>query len=231
MEIDNLPFKVIKGVPAGFIGDYGIVADLHFGFEERLNSEGYNVINKTEELISEIVALKTRKLIILGDLRSDFTEILPREGSIIFNALSRLASVFEEIVITKGNHDGGLSKLTSRLSNINLCMEFTYNDVGFAHGHALPSKKFASAVKTICFGHLHPSVVVRDKNGVVYKKDCWSLFDIKLPKNKYGETTLTYGVAFPKFNPYIGSTDIIRKNGLMKYAKLTRRLSTDLIIF
>lgn len=219
-----------KGTGAGFIGDYAVIGDLHLGFEERLNRDGYNIHSKTEELIDEIIALEKERLIMLGDVRSDFTEILPGEGGVLFTALSRLSNSFKEVVITKGNHDGGLSKLTGRLGNIRLVSEFAHEGVGFMHGHALPSKELSISVKTVCFGHLHPSVVVRDTNGVVYKKDCWSLFDIKLPKTKYKDSVLRYGVAFPKFNKYIGSTDVIAKSGLMRYSRLTRRISTDMLI-
>lgn len=225
-----MSFKIKRNLAAGFLGDYVIIADVHFGFEEGLNAEGYSVSSKTEEILKDIFSFDKKKLIILGDLRSDYTAIKPREGGELFNALSRLSNKFDEVVITKGNHDGGLAKLSDRLSNVKLVMEFTLGNIGFLHGHALPSKELASSVKTLCFGHLHPSLVVRDKNGVLYKKDCWSLFDLKLPKNKYKESIVRYGVAFPKFNKYIGSTDEIRKTGLMKYAKLTRKLSTDMLI-
>ncbi len=230
VEVDDIPFKIRKNLGAGFIDDYAIIGDLHLGFEEELNLKGYNVHSKTEELTKSILALDSDKLIMLGDIRSDYTEISPREGGVLFTVLSRLSYKFKEVIITKGNHDGGLSKLTNRLENVKLLSEFLYKDMGFLHGHALPSKDMASKVKTLCFGHLHPSVTTIDNNGVVYKKDCWSLFDMKLPKARYKESKIKYGVAFPKFNKYIGSTDVIRKNGLMNYAKLTERLSTDLII-
>ncbi len=230
VEIDNIPFKIKKNLGAGLMDEYAIIGDLHLGFEEELNMKGYNVHSKTEELTKEILSLGSKKLIMLGDIRSGYTEISPREGGILFTVLARLSSKFEEIIITKGNHDGGLFKLTNRLENVKLLNEFVYKDLGFLHGHTLPSKDVASKVKTLCFGHLHPSVTTVDNNGVVYKKDCWSLFDIKLPKTRYKESEVRYGIAFPKFNRYIGSTDVIRKNGLMRYAKLTRRLSTDLII-
>ncbi len=230
VEIDDIPFKITKNLAAGFMGEYAVIGDLHLGFEEELNLNGYNVHSKTGELTRDILSLGPKKLIMLGDIRSGYTEISPREGGVLFTVLAKLSSKFEEVIITKGNHDGGLSKLTSRLENVRLLSEFVYRDIGFLHGHALPSKETASQVKTLCFGHLHPSVTTIDDNGVVYKKDCWSLFDVRLPKVRYKDSKVKYGMAFPKFNKYIGSTDIIRKNGLMKYAKLTLRLSTDLLI-
>lgn len=230
MEIDDLPFKIKKGSSSAIFGDYAVIADPHFGFEEDFNSEGYNVASKTTEMLEEIIAIKSKKLIILGDLRSGYTEIMPREAGALFTVLSKMADKFEEIIITKGNHDGGLSKLSDRLPNVKLVKEFLSGKVGFLHGHALPSIELAQKVEILCFGHLHPSLVVIDKNGVVYKKDCWSLFDIKLPKIKYKDSIIKYGVAFPKFNRYIGSSDSVRKSGLMRHAKLSRRLSTDMLI-
>ncbi|MCL5101487.1 MAG: metallophosphoesterase [Candidatus Parvarchaeota archaeon] len=230
MEIDDIPFRIKKGLPAAVFHDYAVLADPHFGFEEALNAEGYSVASKTNELLADITALNSENLIILGDLRSGYTEILPNEGRELFTILSRLSNRFKNIIITKGNHDGGLSKLTDRLPNIKLVKEFLYRNVGFLHGHALPSEELSKTVKTICFGHLHPSITISDRNGVIYKKDCWSLFDIHLPKKKYKNSIVKYGVAVPKFNKYIGSTDVIRKNGLMRYAKPTGRLSTDMLI-
>lgn len=230
MDIEELPFTVKKNVVAGFIEDYAVIADIHLCFEDEINLNGYNIGSKTDEIVEEIISLATSNLILLGDVRSDYTEITPKEGGVIFSALARLSKAFAEVIITKGNHDGGLLKLTSRLPNVKLLKEFIYGDVGFLHGHALPSVDLAKRARTICFGHLHPAIVSKDANGVVYKKDCWALFDIDLPKEQYKGAILTKGVCFPKFNRYIGSTDMIRKSGLMRYARPSGKMSTDMLI-
>ncbi len=230
MELEDFPFKTHKGIPAAFYKDYAIIGDIHIGFERRFGAGGFNVWDKTKEIFDGIVALGSKKLIILGDLRDDYTEIRPDEGGLLFKFLGMLSDRFEEIIITKGNHDGGLIKLTSRLANVRLEREFMLDNVGFMHGHSMPSKKFAENVSTVCFGHLHPSLVVRDSNGVPYKSDCWLLMDVDLPKKTYAVCTLKYGVCFPKFNRYIGSTDRIDDIGLMKYCTVTRRLTTDLLL-
>ncbi len=230
MEMEDFPFRTRKGVPAAFYGDYAVVGDVHVGFERRFGSEGFNVWDKTQELLDEIISLGSRKLIILGDLRDDYAEIKPDEGGILFRFMSLLSDRFGEIVITKGNHDGGLIKLTHRLRNVSLEREFVSGDVGFMHGHSMPSRHLAESVKTVCFGHLHPSLVVRDANGVPYKNDCWLLMDVALPAGKYGRRRLEHGICFPKFNKYIGSTDSIDDIGLMKYAEVTHRLTTSLML-
>lgn len=230
MEIDELPFRVKKGRPVGFFEDYAVIGDIHLGFEEELNTRGYNVHSKTEELVNRILDIDSDKLIILGDVRYSFTAIRPSEGGILMNVLSRLSGGFKEIVITKGNHDGGLSVITDKLNNVKLVREFVKEEIGFMHGHALPSRDMARSVKTICFGHLHPSVIMRDSNGVSYRKDCWSIFDVSLPKSKYPDARVDSAIAFPKFNPYIGSTDETEGMGFMKNLTLRQRLSTDLVV-
>ncbi len=230
MELENLPFTVIKDCPAGFIDEYAIIGDIHLGFEDDLSAKGYNVYDKTDEFFSRIKNLRAKKLIMLGDIRTSFNEILPREGGVLLKFLSELSYRFEEVVITKGNHDGGLSKLTSRFMNVSLVPEFKYNDVGFIHGHMFPSKKLTAEITTLCMGHLHPAITMTDSNGVTYRKDCWMLFDMKLPSKIYPKSKIKYGVGFPKFNSYIGNTDLIKKEGVLKYATLSHRLSIDLVL-
>ncbi len=228
--MDELPFRVKKGLPIGFFDEYTAIGDLHIGFEEEMNSSGYNIQSKTEELTRKVLDINSRKLILLGDIRYNFTRIAPSEGGVLMRVLSALSSKFTEIVITKGNHDGGLSTITNRIDGIKLVNEFVYGDVGFMHGHAMPTKEMVKRVRTICFGHLHPSVTMVDKNGVLYKEDCWSVFDVHFPRSKYKNQRVDSAVAFPKFNPYIGSTDKTNGIGFVKYLKLRRRLGVDLII-
>lgn len=228
MELEDFPLRFKKGVPAAFFEDYSIMGDIHLGFEKEMEESGYNVWDKTEEILGNILKLGTKKLIMLGDLRAGFSEIFPDEGGILFRFLSNLSRNFDEVIITKGNHDGGLSKLTSRLNNITLCTEFVHDSVGFMHGHTLPSKEFVESARLACFGHLHPSIILRDSNGASYRNDCWLLIDFKFPKKLSSKVKLSNGLAFPTFNRYVGGSDAINKKGIMKYAKVTGRLTLNL---
>ncbi|MCL5016901.1 MAG: metallophosphoesterase [Candidatus Parvarchaeota archaeon] len=230
MEFEDIPLKFKKGTSAAFFEDYAVIGDIHLGFEKEFSGSGYNLWDKTQEIMDEILRLKTKKLIMLGDLRAGFSQLFPDEGGTLFRFLSGLSEHFDEVVITKGNHDGGLSKLTSRLPNIMLRTEFVHDSVGFMHGHTLPSKELAKTASLICFGHLHPSVILRDSNGAMYRNDCWLLIDFKLPKKLYPESRLKHGLAFPTFNRYIGGTDKITKKGMMKYAKITGRLTLNMMV-
>ncbi len=230
MDIDEFPFKFKKDSHAVFFEDYAVVGDIHLGFEEEINDNGYNIWDKTEEITENILRLNSKKLILLGDLRKGYTEILPREGGILIKFLSILSNKFDEIIITKGNHDGGLEKISNRFKNISVTSEFIHRNVGFMHGHALPSMKLAAESKFVCLSHLHPSVILRDSNGVIYQQDCFLFLNIKLPKKKYKDSTLTKGLVVPKFNEYIGSSGEIDRKGLMKYAKVEGKLTTNLVM-
>ncbi len=230
MDIDTLPFSFKRGFRAVFFGEYAVIGDIHLGFEEEINSRGYNVWEKTDEISQNILSLKTKKLILLGDIRKEYTYIKPNEGGVLIKFFSRLSDHFDEIVITKGNHDGGIEKITSRFSNITLKSEFLCNGVGFMHGHALPSKELSVKSNIICISHLHPFVLMRDSNGVSYKKDCFFFFNLSLPEKSYPNSKLTKGIVIPTFNQYIGGSADFESRGLMRYATLEARMTIDLEI-
>ena len=229
MDIEDSRIRFANGRPIGYVGEYAIISDIHFGFERTLKESGYDVKDMTQNIIDSVKSVNRRKLVILGDVRDKFGEIKPDEGGALLSAFSSMTGNFDEIVITKGNHDAGLYKLINRFNNVRLLDEFIIDKVGFLHGHKLPSLSLASSVDTLCMGHVHPSTVVEDSNGIRYKKDCWLLCDLALPASKYKEPTLKYLIVAPKFNPFIGSTDKFRKTGILRYVKNVNRVTTDLL--
>lgn len=231
MDIDDFNFKFRKGSRAVFTGGYAVVGDIHLGFEEDLNSNGYNIWEKTDEITDRITALGSKKLILLGDIRKEYTEIRPKEGGALIKFFSRLSNSFDEIILTKGNHDGGIEKITSRFGNIAVKSEFIHEKIGFMHGHALPSIEMSREAEMLCMSHLHPSVTFRDSNWIAYKQDCFFMLKIDLPKKKYAGSGLKKGIILPKFNPYIGSSDDISRRGIMRYAKIEARMTLDLAVF
>jgi len=71
MDIEDFNLRFKKGSRAVFTGEYAVVGDIHLGFEENINSNGYNVWEKTDEITDQIIRLGTRKLILLGDIRKE----------------------------------------------------------------------------------------------------------------------------------------------------------------
>ena len=80
MDIEDFNVRFRKGSRAVFVGEYAVVGDIHLGFEEDINSNGYNIWEKTDEITDQIIRLGARKLILLGDIRKEYEEIKPKEG-------------------------------------------------------------------------------------------------------------------------------------------------------
>jgi hypothetical protein len=231
MGIDDFNFRFKKGSRAVFVEDYAVVGDIHLGFEEEINNSGYNIWEKTDEITDRIIQLGSKKLILLGDVRKEYTEIMPKEGGSLIKFFSRLSKNFDQVILTKGNHDGGIEKITSRFSNILVKTEFIHEKIGFMHGHTLPSKELIKEVSTICMSHIHPSFTFRDSNGIAYKEDCFLTLKITLPKKQYPLSRLKNALVLPKFNPYIGSSTEISNRGILKYSKIETRMTLDLVVF
>ncbi|EEZ93193.1 MAG: metallophosphoesterase [Candidatus Parvarchaeum acidiphilum ARMAN-4] len=231
MEIEDFDFRFKKGSRAVFVGDYAIVGDIHLGFEEEINDYGYNIWEKTDEITGKLTALNSKKLILLGDIRKEYTQIKPKEGGVLIKFFSNLSNNFDEVILTKGNHDGGIEKITGRFNNIFVKNEFIHNKIGFMHGHAFPSMEFINSVNTLCMSHIHPSFTFKDSNGVTYKEDCFLMLKIKLPKTEYPSSKLKNALVLPKFNPYIGSSTEINNRGILKYSKIETRMTLDLAVF
>ncbi len=230
MDLDDFPFRFKSGSRAIFFDGYSVIGDLHIGFEDEINKNGYNIWDKTEELTNSIISLKTKKLILLGDIRKEYTYIKGKEEGILIKFFSQLSNAFQEIILTKGNHDGGIERITSKFNNIIVKKEFIHKKVGFMHGHSLPSKKFAENANTLCMGHLHPFIFIKDSNGMSYREDCFFFTKISLPEDKFPNSRLKNGIVLPKFNPYIGGSDEFEEKSLMKYLKVEARMTANLLI-
>ncbi len=153
--------------------EYLVIGDLHLGFEHELGEKGYNVPSQTGKMLESIkkMAKKTKstKLIILGDLKHAVPNMSSQEKREIPFFVRKLDEFFEEVVLIKGNHDGRIEDLVK----IDVKKEFVLDNVGFIHGHALPSKEFMEKTKCIVMAHIHPSYKWRDHLGHRHSKSCW----------------------------------------------------------
>ncbi|MCW1294000.1 MAG: metallophosphoesterase [Candidatus Parvarchaeota archaeon] len=230
MDIDDIPFTFTKGRRHATLDEYGIIGDIHLGFEREMEKLGYNVGRLTDIIIDEILRIKSKKLIILGDIRSDYGPVAMYERGVIFKLLKALSNSFEEVIITKGNHDSGIDRFTSKFRNVKLVQEFLYKNICFLHGYKMPSKAAAASSDMLVLSHLHPVLFFRDSNGVAYREDCWLFFDLNLPREDYRENRMKYGFVFPSFNRFIGGTDDFRRRGIIRYADNIQAMTMNLII-
>lgn len=188
-----------------FFPKQGILAvgDLHLGYDSMLKNQGINLdFNQLDEtkkeleiIIRKIKAIYTlKKIILLGDIKHHFSF----ERSEIFdirnflNFLEKFVSK-ENIILIKGNHD------TFTLKDYELKEFYIEDDLAFTHGDKTYPELFDKKIKKIIFSHIHPAVMLKDKNGI--KREKFKCFLI----GKYKSKEI---IIVPSFFPLIEGSEL-----------------------
>ncbi|MEK6913878.1 MAG: metallophosphoesterase [Nanoarchaeota archaeon] len=165
-----------------FFPDKGILAvgDLHLGFEYMLQQSGILVPEmQAKEVIEELKTifedlkmkkLKLKKIVFIGDVKHSFS--YERKEKNYFNEILKFLKDYvndKNIILIKGNHDTIDYSFSDRLKNY-----FIDGDTVFIHGNELFKEILDKKIKTIVMGHLHPSIILSDKQNI--KKEKYKCF-------------------------------------------------------
>ncbi|MCL4435145.1 MAG: metallophosphoesterase [Thaumarchaeota archaeon] len=138
--------------------NYLLISDIHIGFEERFNKEGFKITPSTDKMLHILTDLihheKPDRLIILGDVKSGFDRVNRNEWNNVPRFLEKISQLVE-VSIIPGNHDGGITPLLPCEARLEPA-ELLIGDTGLLHGHTNPTVAL-SGVKRLIMGHLHPS--------------------------------------------------------------------------
>ena len=135
---------------AVFFPEQGILAigDLHVGYEQSIRDSGFMI---PETQIKEI----------MESLEEIIKKI--RERKSYFNQIADFLEKYvkkDNIILIRGNHDK--FDFTGReMENYHI-----EDGIAFLHGHASFPEIFSDKVKTIVTGHLHPSILLTDSQGI-----------------------------------------------------------------
>jgi hypothetical protein len=196
-------FKLIKNERVMVFNEFLIASDLHIGYEKKLAESGYNIPNLSKIFVEKFKELKaktgTNKLIILGDIKHNVPRITYEEKYDVPDMFRALSTEFKEIILIKGNHDGNIERMVHE-DNVKILAEYIVDNVGFTHGHRIPSKELLNC-KTIVIGHVHPTFKFKDSLGVRHNYPCWLY--AKLKKTKTFKDAITENViVVPCFNQF-----------------------------
>lgn len=191
-----------------------IIADLHIGYEEELNSHGIFVPRLSfkemkREIEELLVKLKPRTIVINGDLKHEFGGISRQEWKETLEILDMLLKKCRKIVLIRGNHDNMLEPIAKKrrlelrgfycVDNGRICL---------FHGEGIPLDSEVHKAKILIIGHEHPSIILRE--GMKTEKyKCFLL-------GKWHGKKL---IAMPSFFPFIEGLDIrneVRISELLK---------------
>jgi len=179
-----------------------VVGDLHLGYDKLLQEQGivipFNQLEESkkeiEKIISQVSATgKIKKIVLLGDLKH-FFGFQRQELFEVLNFLKFLENFVakENLILIKGNHE------KFSLGSYELKDYFIDGEIAFTHGDKIFSDVFDKKIKTIVVGHLHPAILIKDKNKI--KREKFKCFLI----GKYKKKTF---IVVPSFFPFIEGTE------------------------
>lgn len=167
------------------VKDILVIGDLHIGYDDQFHgravfpgSQLENIKEKLKEVFEylETKKLKVRKVVLLGDVKHDFSKITDiewRETINFFDFLNENIVDKNKIIVIKGNHDTILEPIV-RKRNILLKDYYKIEINGkvfcFLHGDKLFKQCLDSDF--LVFGHLHPAITLSDK----YKNEKYKCF-------------------------------------------------------
>jgi putative SbcD/Mre11-related phosphoesterase len=206
-----MQMRLIKNERAMVVGDFLVVGDLHIGYEKQLEERGYSVPSQVVYFIKKIIELKKEtgasRLLLLGDIKYNIPRIAYEEKYDVPNLFRALSTEFEEIIVTKGNHDGNIERMIHE-NNVRIVNEFSFEGFGFTHGHRLPSEELLKC-ETVIIGHIHPTLKFRDELGVRHNYPCWMFAKFKKTK-KFKDAKIKRVIVVPCFNPlFIGYSKFV----------------------
>lgn len=183
-----------------------IIADLHIGYEEDLNSQGI-LIPRTQfrdmkkEIEIVLNDLKPKTIVVNGDLKHEFGKISSQEWHETLEILEILMKN-SDVILIRGNHDNMLEPIIKK-RGLELRQFYCIGKGGICilHGDKIPVNDEVHKAKILIIGHEHPSISLRE-GMKIEKYKCFLL------GSWHGKKL----IIMPSFFPYIEGFDIRNEN-------------------
>jgi putative SbcD/Mre11-related phosphoesterase len=190
-----------------------VISDLHIGFEEALNKEGFliprfhfkDLVLRLENILKQV---NPETIVIAGDLKHEFGKISETEWKNTLKIIDFLSRHCSQIVLVRGNHDRILEPILEKRksSKIMIADQLVIGDIVIAHGNKLV--KETKGIKTIIIGHEHPAVGISE----MARTETFKCF----LKGKFEGKNL---VVMPSMNLVTEGTDVSKEKLMSPYLK------------
>lgn len=170
-----------------------VLGDLHLGIEASLELEGTHLPRaqalEMRRRIDELVnAYAPERIVVLGDLKHEFSRNLDQEWSQVRGMLEHLRSL-AELTVVRGNHDNYLATITASMG-LDLVDRAVVDGFHLSHGHVVDEGR------PLVQGHEHPSARLFDGVGGY----------VKLPAFLYNQQAEV--LVLPAFSPLAAGNDV-----------------------
>lgn len=147
-----------------------VVSDLHLGkgrFDEAgkiISKESYDLIMMDFGYLFENASKNVSKVVILGDIKDNFSSNTIEERNGIVNLIEFLNEKCKEIIIIKGNHDNFVVNLVKENKSVKVYDNYILGEYCFLHGDRDFLDIYDGNIKYWIIGHMHPSIKLSDGN-------------------------------------------------------------------
>ena len=197
-----------------------VVADLHLGVEHAIAEAGVRIPGRTWTIQERLIGLCSRekadKLLILGDVKHSVPGTSWQEKQELPEFFRGIQRQVGRVEIAVGNHDTYLRELLPGEIVFHEPDGFSYNGIGFVHGHMWPSKETVDN-EVIVLAHNHPTITLVDELGVSHNYPCW-VRGTAVPdkmKERYGDglrTAVPEVIMIPSFLEFGSGTVVNEKD-------------------
>lgn len=152
-----------------------VVADLHFGIEFDLASQGWHFRSRSRDRLERVVAIAGEtgpdRIVLLGDVKHGVPITSRQEFRELPAILGRLREECP-VLIAPGNHDGGLERFAEEGEMLPMTGAVV-DGVGYLHGHTYPDPSLDGML--LVAGHHHPFVFLKDEVGCALQAPAYLL--------------------------------------------------------
>ena len=167
--------SIVSPWPAVYIENEStlVVADLHLGLEDDLQSKGLYLPSSTfptilENIITPLTDLSCKRVVLLGDIKHEFGRPKEAEWWGVRRLVKKLRELKCEASIVRGNHDNYIVYLSKEIGTNLYDRSLTVDNFLLFHGH-LPLNQEEAKASHVIMGHEHPSIQIRDTLGVKHR--------------------------------------------------------------
>jgi hypothetical protein len=185
------------------------VGDLHIGLESEYSDRGVHIPSQTHLMERTILGARANEdtLVLLRDIKHMVPGSTRQERSEIPRFLMRMTDTFDRVIVTRGNHDGGIEEFLPEAGvEVAPATGLTIGEVGFLHGHTWPSRRTMSS-RLLVMAHVHPAMMFKDSFGRTTTEPCWLRCRFNGPDRRYLEVPKEV-IVMPALNNCLGGSPV-----------------------
>lgn len=188
-----------------------VVSDIHLGYEIELAKKGLSLPKRALIIAEKLNKIgrehKVDNLLILGDIKHKVAWASFSDSMQVRTFFNKLQDQFKDIMITLGNHDGGIKSLLPSTVKVagskGVILGYGNKSYALLHGHAWPKPESINA-SCIIIGHGHYMIELKDSLGLRLFEPVWLIG--KINRNKYLDE---YPMQKSNCKRYAGNIEII----------------------